>query len=72
MLGGGLRQLAPGIQMTIRNSAAHGLGELDEQLALERLATLSLLARWVEDCEVVRAPPEQSADQKSDQPADRS
>lgn len=40
----GLRSLAPGVQMTIRNSAAHGLGELDQQAALERLSNLSLLA----------------------------
>ncbi len=32
----GLRFFAPGVQMTIRNAAAHGVGELDEQAALER------------------------------------
>ncbi|MGC4877330.1 TIGR02391 family protein [Micromonospora sp. DT43] len=52
----GLRQFAPGVQMTIRNSAAHGIGTLDEQAALERLATLSLLARWVDHCELAEAP----------------
>lgn len=52
----GLRLFAPGTQLTIRNTAAHGTGELSEQEALERLATLSLLARWVDECEVVRAP----------------
>lgn len=51
----GLRQFAPGVQMTIRNGAAHGTAELDEQLALERLATLSLLARWVDNCNLVEA-----------------
>jgi hypothetical protein len=48
----GLRQFAPGIQMTIRNSAAHGLSEMPKTDALERLAALSLLARWVDNCEV--------------------
>lgn len=52
----GLLAFAPGVQMTIRNSAAHGLGELDEQSALERLATLSLLARWVDECDLAKAP----------------
>ena len=46
----GLRQFAPGVQMTIRNPAAHGAVELGEQEALERLAVLSLLARWVDEC----------------------
>lgn len=48
----GLRQFSPGVQMTIRNPAAHGTVEMSEQEALERLATLSLLAGWVEQCEV--------------------
>lgn len=51
----GLRQFAPGVQMTIRNSAAHGVGEFGEQNALERLSALSLLARWVDECELVEA-----------------
>lgn len=49
----GLRQFAPGVQMTIRNSAAHGSVEMSEQEALERLAALSLLAGWVENCELI-------------------
>lgn len=49
----GLRQLGPGVQMTIRNSAAHDTDEMPEQQALERLAALSLLARWVDECELV-------------------
>jgi hypothetical protein len=52
----GLRFLAPGIQMTIRNSAAHGLDAMSEQEALERLATLSLLARWIDECELQSVP----------------
>lgn len=48
----GLRQFAPGAQMTIRNPAAHG-DAMGEQDALERLAALSLLARWVDHCRLV-------------------
>jgi hypothetical protein len=49
----GLRQFGPGVQMTIRNNAAHDTGEMPEQHALERLATLSLLARWIDECELI-------------------
>ncbi|MEV3905533.1 TIGR02391 family protein [Mycobacterium sp. NPDC050551] len=52
----GLRQFAPGAQMTIRNPAAHGLGELTQQEAIERLSVLSLLARWVDQCDLIEAP----------------
>jgi len=52
----GLRQFAPGVQMTIRNAAVHGTAELGEQMALEQLAALSLLARWLDDCNLVEAP----------------
>jgi hypothetical protein len=53
----GLRQFAPGVQMTIRNPAAHGQDEMGEQDALERLAVLSLLARWLDTCELVEVSP---------------
>jgi Protein of unknown function (Hypoth_ymh). len=46
----GLRQFAPGVQMTIRNIAQHTTGEFEEHEALEQLAALSLLARWAEQC----------------------
>jgi hypothetical protein len=46
----GLR--APGVQMTTRNTATHVAGPLDQQVALGQLATLSLLARWVDECEL--------------------
>lgn len=52
----GLRQFAPGAQMTIRNPAAHGTAEMSEQEAVERLAVLSLLARWVDQCDLIEAP----------------
>lgn len=51
----GLRQFAAGAQMTIRNGAVHSTASMAEQDALERLAVLSLLARWVEDCELLEA-----------------
>ena len=51
----GLRSFAPGVQMTIRNPSAHGATELDEQTALERLAALCLLMRWVDECILVEA-----------------
>jgi hypothetical protein len=46
----GLRQLAPGAQLTIRNPAVHNSDDMTEQEAYERLATLSLLARWTDRC----------------------
>ncbi|MUM17774.1 TIGR02391 family protein [Mycobacterium sp. CBMA271] len=52
----GLRQFAPGVQMTIRNMASHGAGEFTEQQGVERLATLSLLAQWVDTCELHEDP----------------
>lgn len=52
----GLRQFAPGAQMTIRNPATHGPGEMTQQEAVERLSVLSLLARWVDRCDLIEAP----------------
>jgi hypothetical protein len=39
----------------IRNLAAHVLGQPDEQGALEELAALSTLARWIDAATVVGA-----------------
>ncbi len=39
----------------IRNIATHNLKEPDEQEALELLAALSVLARWIERAEVETA-----------------
>ena len=50
----GLRQFAPGSQLTIRNTATHSTEALSEQDGLERLAVLNL-ARWVAECELVDA-----------------
>lgn len=52
----GLRRFAPGTQMTIRNPATHGPGEMTQQEAVERLSVLSLLARWVDECDLIEAP----------------
>lgn len=50
----GLRHLAPGLQMTVRNPSIHHPGEpMARQAALERLSALSLLAGLVEQCDLV-------------------
>jgi uncharacterized protein (TIGR02391 family) len=51
----GLRRFAPGAQLTIRNPATHGPGEMTQQEAVERLSVLSLLARWVDQCDLIEA-----------------
>lgn len=47
-----LRQFAPGANTVIRNPETHDNEPLSEQAALERLATLSVLAHFVDHCEV--------------------
>jgi hypothetical protein len=51
----GLRRFAPGAQLTIRNPVTHGPGEMTQQEAVERLSVLSLLARWVDQCDLIEA-----------------
>lgn len=52
----GARALAEGIFAGIRNPLSHEAEqELDEQVALEYLAALSVLARWVDESSVERA-----------------
>ena len=51
----GLRGYATGIFQTIRNPTTHTGDQLGEQEALERLAALSLLARWIDECELAQA-----------------
>lgn len=52
----GAMALAGGIFAGIRNPLSHEADqELDEQVALEYLAALSVLARWVDESEVERA-----------------
>lgn len=45
-----------GCTQGIRNLNAHGTEELPEQEAIEYLAALSVLARWVATCDVVTSP----------------
>ena len=40
-----------GCMMAIRNLVTHLTDELDEQVALEQLAALSVLARWIDEAE---------------------
>ncbi|SKD36121.1 TIGR02391 family protein [Mycobacteroides abscessus] len=48
-----LRPFAQGCIAGIRNPAAHEHGDdWDEHEALEKLAALSILARWIDECEV--------------------
>ncbi|MCC2313475.1 TIGR02391 family protein [Cellulomonas xiejunii] len=49
----GLHQLAQGAYSGIRNVAAHDEQPLSEQVALEYLAVLSVVARWSEEAEPV-------------------
>lgn len=46
----GLKELAAGTQLVIRNPATHSQAELSEQDGLERLAALSYLARMLDVC----------------------
>lgn len=50
----GLRQFAPGVQMTIRNPATHLAEDVEEQESLERLAVLSVLMRFLDGCDLVK------------------
>jgi hypothetical protein len=49
----GAMSFGQGCMMAIRNLATHDLDEPPEQEALERLAALSVLARWIDAAEVV-------------------
>ncbi|SCX60543.1 Protein of unknown function (Hypoth_ymh) [Klenkia marina] len=54
----GARSLAEGLFAGVRNRLSHEVTEspAEEQHALEQLAAVSVLARWVDDAEVVTAP----------------
>lgn len=54
----GAQFLGMGCAQGIRNPQAHSTDALDEQEALEQLAALSILARWVEASEVVKHEPD--------------
>jgi uncharacterized protein (TIGR02391 family) len=49
----GALQLGQGAYFAFRNPAAHETGDLAEQDALEQLATFSVLARLIDQCQVV-------------------
>jgi Protein of unknown function (Hypoth_ymh) len=51
----GLHLLAQGAIAGIRNIAAHDEAEWSEQVALEHLAVLSVIARWTDETEVIAA-----------------
>lgn len=51
----GARSLHGAAMSRVRNLATHSTVEIDEQIALEQLALLSLLARWIDDADVLRA-----------------
>ncbi|MFK3678701.1 TIGR02391 family protein [Microbacterium sp. NPDC090218] len=51
----GILHLAQGAFAAIRNTATHTTEDLPKQEALEQLATLSILARWIDRCELVTA-----------------
>ena len=49
----GAMHFSRGCAQGVRNLTAHGTGDLPEQEAIEYLAALSVLARWVDACDVV-------------------
>jgi hypothetical protein len=53
----GLAQFSQGCFMAIRNPATHSTEDLAVQAALEQLAVLSTLARWIDGCELLDAVP---------------
>jgi len=52
----GIFSFAVGCFLAIRNPTTHGVDDVARQVALEQLATLSTLARWIDGCELVTAP----------------
>lgn len=54
----GAKSFGQGCFMAIRNLATHALDNPSEQVGLEHLAALSVLARWIEEAEVVATPTE--------------
>ncbi|MFP3989383.1 TIGR02391 family protein [Streptomyces sp. E11-3] len=49
----GAMNLGAGAYFALRNPAAHTEGDLPEQEALEQLATFSMVARLIDECQVV-------------------
>jgi hypothetical protein len=52
---GGILNMSQGVFSAIRNPATHSTGDMERQEALEQLATLSILARWIDRCELATA-----------------
>jgi len=51
----GLLQFSQGCFMAIQNPVTHSTRETAAQEALEQLAILSTLARWIDGCDLVEA-----------------
>lgn len=51
----GILNMSQGVFSAIRNPATHSTQDMERQEALEQLATLSILARWIDRCELVSA-----------------
>jgi len=52
----GLRQFRPRNAHDDPQLCYPDTGQMPQQLALERLATLRLFARWVDECDLIEAP----------------
>lgn len=52
----GIRAYAAGCYQAIRNPTTHSSHDLDRQVALEQLAALSVLMRWIDQCDTLRPP----------------
>lgn len=53
----GILNMGQGVFAAIRNPATHSTEELPKQEALEQLATLSVLTRWIDGCTLIRFEP---------------
>jgi hypothetical protein len=65
----GLHLLAQGVFAGIRNIAAHTTDEWSEQVGLEHLAVLSVVARWADETEVWAAADAPGASEEIPQPS---
>lgn len=53
----GILNMGQGVFAAIRNPATHSTDELPKQEALEQLATLSVLTRWIDGCALISFEP---------------
>lgn len=51
----GILNFSQGLFSAVRNIATHSVEELPRQIAMEQLAALSVLARWVDGCQLVKS-----------------